>query len=345
MRLVQTLVVRDEVDVVGAQIAYHLRAGVDFVLAADHGSTDGTSEVLESFARDGCLERIPVTGEMREAAWRTEMARRAATELGADWVINTDADEFWMPRAGTLKETLAAVPDQFGVVWAISRHFVPRPDDDRLFAERMTVRLSTPTAINDPTSPFRPHAKVAHRADAEIRIRFGAHLVFSELEPLHDWFVADVLHFPYRSRVQYERKGVRRARGDKPLGQYVKAYQAHEVGRVDDVYGSIVVDDATLERGLALRCLVTDTRLRDALRVVSDARARGPAREGLAAREPSEVTDEAGLREADLVRTFRRIDGLGARVGAVEQRGLTRAAGRLGGLSHGRPRRPVGDAR
>lgn len=50
MKLVMTLVVRDEVDIVGHQIAYHLSAGVDFVLAIDHGSKDGTTEILESFA-------------------------------------------------------------------------------------------------------------------------------------------------------------------------------------------------------------------------------------------------------------------------------------------------------
>jgi hypothetical protein len=48
VKLVQTLVVRDESDIVGAQIDYHLNAGVDFVLATDHDSSDGTTEILES---------------------------------------------------------------------------------------------------------------------------------------------------------------------------------------------------------------------------------------------------------------------------------------------------------
>jgi hypothetical protein len=48
VKLVQTLVVRDEEDIVGTQIEYHLNAGVDFVIASDHESRDSTTEILES---------------------------------------------------------------------------------------------------------------------------------------------------------------------------------------------------------------------------------------------------------------------------------------------------------
>jgi acetyl-CoA carboxylase carboxyltransferase component len=57
------------------------------------------------------------------------MARLAAAEFGADWVINTDADEFWWPREGSLREILAAVPPRYGIVQAFWRSFVPRVDD------------------------------------------------------------------------------------------------------------------------------------------------------------------------------------------------------------------------
>ncbi len=42
MKLVMTLRARDEADVVDAQIAFHLNAGVDFVVATEHRSQDGT---------------------------------------------------------------------------------------------------------------------------------------------------------------------------------------------------------------------------------------------------------------------------------------------------------------
>ena len=52
MRLVETLVLRDEEDIIRAQIDYHLNAGVDFVIATDHESRDGTTEILESYASE-----------------------------------------------------------------------------------------------------------------------------------------------------------------------------------------------------------------------------------------------------------------------------------------------------
>jgi hypothetical protein len=317
VKLVQTLVVRDEADIVDAQIAYHLNAGVDFVLATDHDSRDGTTEILESYERRGVLRLFRERGDMRESVWRSRMARYAATDLGAAWVINTDADEFWMPRRGTLKEALSAVPEAFGVVWALTRHFLPRPGNVESFAERMTVRLSATAPLNDPTSPYRPHAKAAHRADPEIVVLFGSHDVVTDLAPLRGWYPADVLHFPFRTREQYERKGVRRAHGDKPLGQYVKAYEASERGRVDDFFGLLTVGDDTLAEGRRSGSLVVDTRLRDALQ-----RAEGPTLPS--ADETRAAAEGAALTEANLVRACRRLDVLAARITAIEERSRVR---------------------
>jgi hypothetical protein len=317
VRLVQTLLVRDEADIVDTQIAYHLNAGVDFVIATDHESRDGTTEILESYARDGHLHRIPVSGEMLDGPWRTHMARLAATEHSADWVINTDADEFWMSRGGTLKDVLAAVPEPYGVVFALSRHFAPRPDDDAFFAERMTTRVSPPVAINDPSSPYRPHLKAAHRADPAISISFGSHTVISpRWRAIHNWHPAEVLHFPFRSLGQWENKGVRRGRGDKPLGQYVTALRAAEGGRAPERFRALVIDDEALERGRADGSLVVDVRLRDTLRGL-----RGNAAEAAPlVADPGLISESVAVRDADLVRLARFVDGLGARTADVEAR-------------------------
>ena len=169
-----TLLVRNEEDVVDAQLAYHLHAGVDFVIATDNASSDGTTEILERYERAGCLRLLREPGDdMRQGEWVTRMARLAATEHDADWVIHADADEFWWPRGGSLKDVLAAVPARYGVVRGCWRHFLPRPDDGSFFAERMTVRLAAPAHPGDKETIFHAHQKVAHRGALRGRDRGG----------------------------------------------------------------------------------------------------------------------------------------------------------------------------
>jgi hypothetical protein len=117
MRIVMTLLVRDEADVIEHNLRYHFTRGVDFVVATDHRSTDGTTEILREFEREGRLRLIRETGTgLHQSEWVTRMARLAATKHGADWVVNCDADEFWWPRSGSFDEILSAVPRRYGTV-------------------------------------------------------------------------------------------------------------------------------------------------------------------------------------------------------------------------------------
>ena len=130
-----TLLARDEADVVDAQVAFHLHAGVDFVIATDNASSDGTTEILERYERAGHLRLLREPGDdMRQAEWVTRMARLAATEHDADWVIHSDADEFWWPRGGSLKDVLA---DRAGPVRRRPGLLAPLPA-----ASRTTARSS-----------------------------------------------------------------------------------------------------------------------------------------------------------------------------------------------------------
>ncbi len=325
MRVVVTVLARDEADVIGDQVAFHLNAGADFVVATDNNSRDGTTEILERYEREGKVHLIrePTEG-LRQGEWVTRMARLAATDFGADWVINTDADEFWWPRGGSLKDLLAAVPRRYGIVNAFWRSFVPRPDDDASFAERMTARLSQHAPINDPTSFYRPVIKVAHRADPDVVVARGNHaLLDSPLLPLITWHPLEVLHFPLRSRAQWMRKV--ELQGDAftkhieraGTGYHLKSYDALRAGRIDEQYESLVVDDAALERGLATGTLAVDTRLRDALRTL---RAGGTLtfQQPTGADDVAYAVETAVLDEAYIVRAQRRLDALEQRLAALE---------------------------
>jgi hypothetical protein len=328
MKLVMTLRTREEADVVDAQIAFHLNAGIDFVVATDHRSQDGTVDILESYARRGYLHLIREEGdEMDEGAWATRMSRMAAADFGADWVIPSDADEFWWPRGGSLKEVLASVPERYGIVRALLRQFVPRPDGGAFFAERMTARVSMSAPINDPTSLFRPNLKSIHRGDPAVTLSAGAHtLLGSGFAPLRGWYPIEFLHFPIRSFEQCERKyrNLWSALGDNRNSYYDEVRRALEEGKFREFYDSLVIDDAGLEQGLTEGSLVVDTRLRDVLRGLRSAQNGSFTVDGVAFPRPTVVdeaayaVDVAALGEADVVRVQRRLDQLEQRVAAVE---------------------------
>jgi Glycosyl transferase family 2 len=323
MKLVVTVLARDEADVIEAQVGFHLSAGADFVIATDNNSHDGTTEILERYERDGVLHLIHEPAEgLRQGEWVTRMARLAASAYGADWVINTDADEFWWPRGGSLKEVLAAVPEEYGVVEGFWRSFVPRPDDGGPFAERMTARLSQQAPINDPTSFYRPVIKVAHRADPQVKVGRGNHtLVDSGLRTLTTWHPLEVLHFPLRSRAQWARKIELQGEAftkhieRSGTGYHMKSYGALQAGRIDEQYESLVVADDALASGLADGTLVRDTRLRDALRTI---RAGGQPAFSEVADDVAYAVEAAVLDEAYVVRAQRDLDALEQRLESLE---------------------------
>ena len=339
MKLVVTVLARDEADVIDAQVAFHLNAGADFVIATDNNSRDGTTEILEAYARDGVLHLIREPAEgLRQGEWVTRMARLAATEYGADWVINTDADEFWWPRGGSLEEVLSAVPDEYGIVQAFWRSFVPRPDDGSFFAERMTARLSQHAPINDPTSFYRPVVKVAHRADPQVNVARGNHaLADSPLLTLTTWHPIEVLHFPLRSRAQWMRKVELQGEAftkhieRSGTGYHLKGYDALQSGRIEQQHDSLIVDDEAVARGVDEGTMVIDTRLRDALRTLAtEATGRRfalPSERGerllfppSTMAEDAAYAVEAGvLSEAYVVRAQRRLDGLEQRLHSLEE--------------------------
>ena len=99
MKIVMTLLVRDEIDIIQAQLDYHLAEGVDHIIVTDNGSVDGTLDILHDYADRGLIELFhEPPSDFSQHRWVTRMARHAASKHGADWVINADADEFFLWR-------------------------------------------------------------------------------------------------------------------------------------------------------------------------------------------------------------------------------------------------------
>jgi hypothetical protein len=326
MTLVMTVLARDEADVIESWLAFHLNAGADFVVATDNRSQDGTTDVLERYRREGHVHLIREDGQdLRQNEWVTRMARLAATEFGADWVINSDADEFWWPRGPSLSRVLDAVPARYGTVGAFLRTFAPRPDGEGSFAERLTVRFSALAPINDPASLFKPIRKVIHRGHPEIRLTRGNHAVLDNpFAPLRGWFPVEVLHFPLRSAAQCEHKA--RLQGNAwrhiartPTAYHAQMFEALESGTIGEYYDAQVVTDGEVEQGVATGRLVVDTRLRDALRRVAAGETGLEFPTPTLVDEATYAVEAAVLGEADVVRLQRRLDELEHRLATVEQ--------------------------
>ena len=267
MKLVATLLVRDEVDVVAATVEHHLSQGVDLVIATDNGSVDGTREVLEAYAGAGRVEVIDEPEHTyKQAEWVTRMARRAA-DVGADWVINLDADEFWVPadRARTLREVLADVPPEYSTVLARRTDLVGVRGTWGPWPRRLRWRnLNTLSERGTPLAP-----KVCHRAAPEVGVAQGNHAVTGiEGERLPDEPI-DVLHVPLRSWPQFQRKiangGSSYAANTElapEIGWHWRAdYERLLAGELERVFHSREPSPADLVTGIRQGTLVRDSWL------------------------------------------------------------------------------------
>jgi hypothetical protein len=269
VRLVVTLLVSDEAELVEANLDYHLDRGADLVVVTANRSPDEILEMLRPYADRGVVRVIEEQAQTyAQSEWVTRMARLAATEHGADWVINCDVDEFYWPEGGDLKEVLTAVPPEYGSLIMPVCHFVPRPEDgeEEHFADRMTVRETASVKPGLGTQ----FSKVAHRASPDVEVGRGNHEVTGVgLESLPAWRPILGLHFPVRSFAQFERKvvkdGLAVANNPDPKvssGVWRHLYELQQAGGLAEHYAQMVVDDAEARAGVAEGRLVVDERLR-----------------------------------------------------------------------------------
>jgi len=317
-----TLLARNEEDILDAHLAFHLNAGVDFVLAIDNGSTDATTEIFESYRRQGYVELTRDSGDPQQADWVTRLARRAATEFGADWVINSDADEFFWPRGGTLRDVFAAVPARYRGVRGMLRNFAPRPYGDDFFAERMTARVCNPGAEDN--SPYSPRFKTMHRGDPQVTVLAGSNRALGRgLDPVAGWYPIDVLHFPIRSLEHFTEKYLRWwALLQTRFSEAV--HQAHRRGALREFYEPYVVDDEALAKGVTDGTLAIDTRLRDAMRSLR-AHPPKPLTFSDSTVDAAYLSELARIEDGDPhAHAHRKTEDLEVRLAAVEQSHVVR---------------------
>ncbi|MGO9752757.1 MAG: glycosyltransferase family 2 protein [Solirubrobacteraceae bacterium] len=272
MKLVMTLLVRNEADIIEANLDYHLAQGVDFVIVTDHGSGDGTGELLRRYEQTGLVTVLHDEGEGHDQSMRvTRMAQLALTEHCADWVIHNDADEFWWPLAGSLRDVFASIPAEYGQIEVQRRNFLPRPDGVDPFYSRLVYRDRA--SINPSGEPLEP--KVAHRAHPDVVVAAGNHSISgAELRPVPVGELLEIFHFPMRSYDQFERKVIQTGIGyekleDRPpaVGRdQLKLLQVYREHALRQYYDALV--DETARSSLEDGRIVLDRRLAEFMRTL-----------------------------------------------------------------------------
>lgn len=208
VKIVLTLLVRDEIDIIRTALDYHFAEGVDFAIVTDNGSVDGTLDVLDEYRRAGKIEIIhEPPSDYSQRVWVTRMARLARSRYAADWVINGDADEFFLWKGGSLREAFDRVP-RSTAVFAAGRHdFVPldRPAH-RAVPLEMTHRITGSRNLFN-LQPLIP--KAIHRGHEHVFVEMGNHRVkAAEFPNQFDLGEIEVYHYPIRTYGQFESKSV-----------------------------------------------------------------------------------------------------------------------------------------
>jgi hypothetical protein len=168
-----------EPDAVRENVAFHLNAGVDLVLAAV--GDDEAESALRSLGDQVHVERTGGGG----SELRTRLARRGATEHGADWVISADGQEFWWPRGENLKEVLAPIPERYTIVQGLRRDFPAGETTKRSAAEDGKHGLLRP----------------AFRADPEVVVDASGSVQLRRTVPLRAWYPIEVMFLGSREQL------------------------------------------------------------------------------------------------------------------------------------------------
>ncbi|QPN63168.1 glycosyltransferase family 2 protein [Synechococcus sp. CBW1004] len=209
MPLVATLLCRNEIDIIRANLDFHFALGVDAFIVTDNASIDGTYELLEAYAETRPLILIRESELTHDQGrWVTTMAALAQAEFGPCWLIHTDADEFWLPDTGNLRNYFMAVPSALQAL-SVSRNNMLPPlpfssSPESIFYLSMIIQDTQ--SLNSLGRPLP--GKICHRSHQFVTVGDGNHHISIDGAVIRPASAEglQIIHYPVRSLSQLERK-------------------------------------------------------------------------------------------------------------------------------------------
>ncbi len=113
----------DQGDILKDFLDWHLHLGVDLILAVDHGSTDGSRELLDQYSKTHPVVWFPLPQrDLTKYSPADELAAIARDRYQADWLIHCDVDEFLCTRGADLRTILAQADKDGYTLLSVPRH-------------------------------------------------------------------------------------------------------------------------------------------------------------------------------------------------------------------------------
>lgn len=209
MKITMTFLVRNEEDIIRQNILFHHAQGVDSFIVMDNLSTDGTASIVKELSKEIRIDYIhQPQDDYSQSEWVTEMARRACTHHKADWIINNDADEFWVFDGANAKEFVEYVSEDIGVLRLRRHNAIVRMNGRGSGLARSHPEISEIFESESKNNVGLPlPRKCIHRASSSVTVSQGNHSVEGASGRTVDIDGnAYILHYPYRSLDQYKQK-------------------------------------------------------------------------------------------------------------------------------------------
>jgi hypothetical protein len=213
-----TLLVKDESDIIRYHLDFHLSAGVEHIIVTDNASTDGTRDILNEYDRLPEITVIDEPGDdYSQDRWVTRMAILAREDLRADWVVNSDADEFWFDAQSDLRNSIADTNAQILYCRRYNMLYPYDHEDSGPWFRRLIYRAARPQPIPQlsarltqplPTAYycFDLPKKALVRTEGLVRVHHGNHSADFAVPVRTELTDLGIYHFPIRSAAQFEKK-------------------------------------------------------------------------------------------------------------------------------------------
>lgn len=256
-----TLLVRDEVDIVKANIEFHLDHGVDFIIATDNGSIDGTETILEEYRKKGVLHLIKEDDQsFSQSKWVNRMGLIAFEQYQADIIYHCDADEFWWPKSGSLKNELSVRFNADVLSVGVNNMILCRSGFRDSFSENIFHAVTNPLpsanqgvdSMETSLYLFRQPGKVMYKTDkGYLGVGQGNHDIVEADNAVRQRTSHDIqiIHYPLRSYRQFQCKvingGSAYKRHPTKVGgwQWRRWYESYKRGELYKDYCVLTLDD------------------------------------------------------------------------------------------------------